>query len=149
MSWRRNELSRVVDPVAWLPREESAFCYIRASTAISDKHLGLDEERWLVLERWRVEDFSEEEGQTKLKAVIPDEEFLVVFDEEHVFRISRSTFLAHWRDMFLPSRDDALMISPSGAWCLFYCHEDEFEFGRKKGPNQRITDNSGASPLRV
>jgi hypothetical protein len=39
-----------------------------------------------------------------------------------------STFVEQWRDIFLPSRDDAIIIDENHQWALFYCHEDEFEF---------------------
>lgn len=54
----------------------------------------------------------------------------VIFEPDAVFDAPVKFLLANWRDIFCPSRDDALIVSLDQDWVMFYCHEDEFEFGR-------------------
>jgi hypothetical protein len=138
MNWRHKELSEFGDSIAWLPKEDAALVYASALAKTSNDHYGLDERFWKISARWDVDHVGEEEGRTKLAALLGAEDFFVVYGEEEVFRVSSSVFISRWRDMFLPSRDDVVVIPPSEEWCLFYCHEDEFEFGKKKEPNQAL-----------
>jgi hypothetical protein len=41
-------------------------------------------------------------------------------------------FLAKWQDIFVPARDDAIVLHNLGAGVLFYCHEEELEYGHRK-----------------
>jgi hypothetical protein len=41
-------------------------------------------------------------------------------------------FVRYWQDMLSPSRDDAVILPEDRGGVLFYCHEDEFEFGRQR-----------------
>jgi hypothetical protein len=136
MSWRKKELNRMGNSLSWLPKEEAAAVYARASASTSETRHGLNEEAWPIRERWDVEKISEEEAVAKLSEHIRSEEFFVVFGREDVCRIARAVFISHWRDMFCPARDDVVLIPESDEWCVFYCHEDEFEAGLKKQPNQ-------------
>jgi hypothetical protein len=43
--------------------------------------------------------------------------------------LTAADFVARWRSLFLPSRDDAMILHNANKSILFYCHEDELEFG--------------------
>ena len=40
-------------------------------------------------------------------------------------------FVRNWQDLLMPSRDDAVILPEGRGVVLFYCHEDEFEFGEQ------------------
>lgn len=135
MNLRRNELSHFSDLLAWLAKDDAKRVYDSASVKTSTERYGLDEQFWEIATRWNVSG-NEEKDNAKLSSLL-SEEFFLVFGDNEVCRISRSSFIKHWRDMFVPSRDDVIVIPSSEEWCLFYCHDDEFEFGRKKASTGR------------
>jgi hypothetical protein len=54
----------------------------------------------------------------------------VVYEPHEVFDAATRFFVDNWRALFCPSRDDVIIQSLDQDWVLYYCHEDEFEFGR-------------------
>ena len=67
-----------------------------------------------------------------LKARLPStQELVVVFGGDDCFRCSSDFFIENWSNIFVPSRDDALVYSLESPIILFYCHENEFEVGRR------------------
>lgn len=59
------------------------------------------------------------------------QELVVVFGGDDSFRCSGNFFVENWSDIFVPSRDDAMVYSPESSFILFYCHENEFEVGQR------------------
>ena len=59
------------------------------------------------------------------------QEVVVVLGGDDCFRCSNEFFIENWPDLFVPSRDDAMVYSTSSPFVLFYCHETEFEIGRR------------------
>ncbi|MBX3739235.1 MAG: hypothetical protein KF715_21285 [Candidatus Didemnitutus sp.] len=136
MSWRKQELARFSTSLSWLPEDKAQRTFARANATTSRGRYGLNESVWDIRERWDVEKIGASATRAKLASYARDEEFFLCFGSHDVCRISRIAFLDHWQDMFAPSRDDVVVMPDSEEWCLFYCHEDEFEAGRKKAPNQ-------------
>ena len=56
---------------------------------------------------------------------------VVVFGRHQVCRRGGDFFVRNWQDLLSPSRDDAVILPEDRGVVLFYCHEDEFEFGRR------------------
>lgn len=132
MSRRTEELNRFSARLSWLSEEDAALVFTRANKALSQNRYGLDENTWEILEHWDVEKLGLPATREKLDAHVRDESFLICFGRKDVCRAGRTFFLDHWQDMFVPSRDDILVISESGTWAAFYWHEDEFEVGRPR-----------------
>jgi hypothetical protein len=137
MTPRQKELSQFTE-LSWLAVDAAGSDFSVAIKATSDEHYGLNEHIWEIVERWDIEFVGEEETRSRLAAHVLDSEVVVFFGPQDVCRMSRETFLMHWQDMFMPSRDDVVIMPTSSAWCLFYCHEDEFEVGRRKKPNKAL-----------
>jgi hypothetical protein len=136
MTSRQRELAHFASKLSWLPADAAGRDFSVAREATSTERYGLDEQRWEVIERWDVEHAGEDATRSRLARHAIDSEVIAYFGPQDVCRMSRETFLAHWQDMFMPSRDDVVVMPPSGVWCLFYCHEDEFEAGRRRTPNK-------------
>ena len=59
------------------------------------------------------------------------QQVVVVFGRDECFSCSSAFFLENWPDIFVPSRDDTMVYSNDTILILFYCHENEFEVGRR------------------
>ena len=55
----------------------------------------------------------------------------IVYGEEEVSVLSAADFVSHWRSIFVPCRDDAIILHNFNKSILFYCHEDELEHGMR------------------
>ncbi len=149
MTPRQKELAHFGSKLSWLPNDAAERDFAVAREATSKERYGLDEQLWEVIERWDVENAGEDATRSRLARHAIDPEVIAYFSPQDVCRMSREVFLAHWQDMFMPSRDDVIVMPLSGGWCLFYCHEDEFEAGKRRRPNsessgsQQPTQDSG------
>ncbi len=126
MQHRVQELSWLPD-IEWLSPEDAARIHDRADRLQSREHYGLVPELVRVVER-----VSAKTDMTKWLLVrVPARTLrvLIVFARGQVCRLSTTTFIESWQDIFCPSRDDAIILDEDADWVLFYCHEDEFEFG--------------------
>jgi hypothetical protein len=125
MHWRVKELSWLAPAIEWLPPDDALRAYQRVDGLQSHEHYGFDPSAVRSIERVS----SETDVKTWLQErVLRSERVIVVFGRDAVCRLPTSTLVEQWRDIFLPSRDDAFIIDESHQWALFYCHEDEFEF---------------------
>jgi hypothetical protein len=125
MHWRVKELSWLAPAIEWLSPEDALRIYQRVDRLQSHQHYGFDPSA--------VRDIERVSSETDVTAwlqerVLRSERAIVVFGCDAVCRLPVSTLIEQWRDMFLPSRDDVIIIDESREWALFYCHEDEFEF---------------------
>lgn len=67
-----------------------------------------------------------------LQARIRETQQLVVVFGEDACCVCGSGFLAeNWSDVFVPSRDDAIIYSNDTQHILFYSHENQFEAGQR------------------
>jgi hypothetical protein len=135
MPWRKQELARFSNALSWLPQEQARPAFERANAGTARDRYGLDECVWEILDHWDVEKIGLSATRIKLAQHALDEAFLLFFSRDDICRVPRGLFLDEWQNMFGPSRDDVIVMPEAGAWCLFYCHEDEFEAGRRKEPN--------------
>src|SRR5437773_723557 len=126
MHWRAKDLSETLPDADWLSESEARAVYDRVTPLLSHDHYGL--ESTIVRDLQRIP--ADAAAPDWLSSRIPrDESLLLIFGSREVCRIPSSAFHAHWRHLFYPSRDDVVIISERGGWVLFYCHEDEFEYG--------------------
>lgn len=56
----------------------------------------------------------------------------IVYGDDEVCVVSAEEFVANWKDIFVPARDDAVILHNLSDAILFYCHEEELEFGYRK-----------------
>lgn len=67
-----------------------------------------------------------------LRARMPgSQQVVVVFGKDESFVCSSVFLVENWSDVFVPSRDDAMIYSNDTPLILFYCHENEFELGQR------------------
>ena len=131
MHWRKVELDNHKDHIQWLDDARAKKTYTLAGLFDSKRHLGLNSETVGNIERLEFGDDSS--GATEwLKLRIPiSDRLVVVFGEDECFGCSAEFFLQNWRDLILPSRDDAIIFSDNSSLVAFYCHENEFELGER------------------
>jgi hypothetical protein len=130
VNWRRNELAHFGDQIAWLGPAEAAGAFDRATPLTSKSHYGLDPAAVAGIERLDVDEPGPE-ATAWLSRRIGVGTVLVVFDRQQVCRMDGTFFVRNWQDLLCPSRDDAVILSEDRGVVLFYCHEDEFEFGQQ------------------
>ena len=131
MNWRRDELEHFGDRLIWLSEVEAASVYNRALQFASKSHYGLDPATVADIERLDVDE-PDPEANAWLSRRVGDGPVLVVFGEHQVCRMAGHFFVENWQEFLCPSRDDAVILPEVGGGVLFYCHEDEFEFGQRR-----------------
>ncbi|MCB1277714.1 hypothetical protein [Prosthecobacter sp.] len=126
MHWRAKEFSETLTDADWLSESDARVVYDRVTPLMSRDHYGL--EATAVRDLQRIP--ADAAATDWLSSRIPqDESLLLIFGSREVCRVPAWAFHEHWQDLFCPSRDDVVIISERGGWILFYCHEDEFEYG--------------------
>jgi len=56
----------------------------------------------------------------------------IVYGEADVAVVESETFLQRWWAVFVPGRDDAVILHNLSPAIMFYCHEQELEIGQRK-----------------
>lgn len=128
MNIRRNQMAHFGGSIAWLDGVSAEAAYEQWIAYSSNDRYGLDDERVAAIEHADADD--DHVIEKWLKERCEGNIVRVIFGRDAVFVASIDFFLKNWRDIFCPSRDDALIINEENKWIMFYCHEDEFEFGR-------------------
>ncbi|NHQ91268.1 hypothetical protein [Janthinobacterium lividum] len=129
--WRVEELKHHSADIAWLDAEDARRAYDLVGLHDSKTHLGLNVDTVDSIERLAFGD-DVAIASSWLRARVPGiQQVVVVFGEDECF-ISSSVFLIeNWSDIFVPSRDDAMIYSKDTPLILFYCHENQFEVGQR------------------
>jgi hypothetical protein len=128
VKWWRNELARFGDRLTWLDEGETSRAYEFAMRFSSKSRYGLEPDAVRNIERLDVDDPSVDSNTWLIERIGMDS-VTVILSRQEICRMEGSFFAAEWRDMLCPSRDDAIILCEGSAGILFYCHEDEFEFG--------------------
>lgn len=125
------EYSEAAIPARWLEPKKAQNAYEYALKYSHPKRLGLNQETVANIDRLIVESYSVAHGW--LNARLPSTGTVqIVYSEADVAVVEASVFLAKWQDIFVPSRDDAVVLHNLSATVLFYCHEEELEIGQRK-----------------
>ncbi|MGK5016105.1 hypothetical protein [Janthinobacterium sp. HLS12-2] len=129
--WRIQELEHHSANIAWLNAESARRAYDLVGLHDSKTHLGLNVNTVGSIER--IEFGDDAAIATKwLRARVPEiQQVVVVFGENDCFLCSSVFLVENWSDIFIPSRDDAMVYSNDTPLILFYCHENEFEVGQR------------------
>ncbi|QYG08428.1 hypothetical protein [Janthinobacterium sp. PAMC25594] len=129
--WRVQELNHHSADIVWLDAEGAGRAYHLVRLHDSKTHPGLDVNTVDSIERFAFG--NDVVSATRwLRARVPGiQQVVVVFGKDESF-VCNSVFLVeNWSDIFVPSRDDAMICSNDTPLVLFYCHENAFEVGQR------------------
>jgi len=129
--WRVEELKLYAGNIEWLNAVDARNAYDLVGLYDSKIHYGLNTNVVDSIERLEFGDdvaAATEWLRTRLSIA---QEVIVVFGGNDCFRCNSAFFIENWSDIFVPSRDDAMVYSCEGHFILFYCHENEFEVGQR------------------
>jgi len=131
MSFRAAEYSGIGLAARWLSSEHAVNAYNYALQFTSKDRYGLCESTVDSIERLDIESYSVADAWVK-ERIIAEGTVQVVYGKDQVCVIPAAEFLANWRKIFMPARDDAVVLHNLGPGVLFYCHEEELEYGQRK-----------------
>ena len=115
----------------WLTEERAKNAYAHALQFSSNKRYGLNEQTTDNVERHIIE--SRSIADAWLRARMRAEGTLqVVYGPDNVCVLDAAAFLSCWQDVFVPSRDDAIILHNIEKTVFFYCHEEELEAGTRR-----------------
>ncbi|WP_426089633.1 hypothetical protein [Janthinobacterium sp. PSPC1-1] len=129
--WRVQELNHHSADIVWLNAEGAGRAYHLVGLHDSKTHLGLDVNTVDSIERFA---FGNDVAiaTSWLRARLPGiQQVVVVFGEDDCFLCSSVFLIENWSDIFVPSRDDAMVYSNDTSLILFYCHENAYEVGQR------------------
>lgn len=129
--WRVQELNHHSADIVWLNAEGAGRAYHLVHLHDSKTHLGLDVNTVASIERLA---FGNDVAiaTSWLRARVPGiQQVVVVFGEDDCFVCSSVYLVENWSDIFVPSRDDAMVYSNDTPLILFYCHENAYEVGQR------------------
>lgn len=129
--WRVQELNHHSADIVWLNAEGARRAYHLVHLHDSKTHLGLDVNTVASIERLA---FGNDVAiaTSWLRARVPGiQQVVVVFGEDDCFVFSSVYLVENWSDIFVPSRDDAMVYSNDTPLILFYCHENAYEVGQR------------------
>ncbi|ATD60791.1 MAG: hypothetical protein ACOH2S_04395 [Janthinobacterium svalbardensis] len=129
--WRVQELNHHSADIVWLNAEGAGRAYRLVGLHDSKTHLGLDVNTVGSIERFA---FGNDVAiaTSWLRARVPGiQQVVVVFGEDDCFLCSSVFLVENWSDIFVPSRDDAMVYSNDTPLILFYCHEKAYEVGQR------------------
>lgn len=129
--WRIEELKHHSKDISWLDAVEACRAYELVGLYDSKSHLGLNSQTVGSLGRLEFEKDVSTATDWLRSRISGIQELVVVFGADDCFRCSGNFFVENWSDIFVPSRDDAMVYSPESAFILFYCHENQLEVGQR------------------
>lgn len=128
---RRRELAHLEPALTWLSSTEAALAYQSAERFDCKTRYGLDPNSVCNVEVWQLtDDLAADTRWLRRRISEPVGSVIVVFGRAEVARMHVRSFLEHWSVMFMPARDDAIILPERGGWGLVYCHEEFFEYGK-------------------
>lgn len=131
LHWRIAELEHHASDIVWLDAAEALSAYALVGLYDSKVHLGLNTTTAGSVERLEFGDDVQTATEWLRARMSNPQEVVVVFGDDDCFRCSSVFFLENWPDIFVPSRDDAMVYSIENPLIVFYCHENEFEVGQR------------------
>ena len=127
---RANEYNQLSIPARWLDNEKAAHAYAFASQFDNRNRYGLNEATVSNIESLSIGSYSVADAW--LRARMPATGTVqVVYGRREVCVVDTTDFLAHWYNIFMPCRDDAIVVHNLESIVLFYCHEQVLEIGRR------------------
>ena len=130
MNYRDQEYKNLGLEVRWLDNEHAKNAYEFALKFSDTNRYGLNQDSVNNIEQHIIESYSV--ADQWLKSRLCNEGTLqVVYGPDEVCVINSDEFLQNWQQIFVPSRDDAIIFHNLDKTVLFYCHEEELEVGQR------------------
>jgi len=127
----QNEYKELGLDARWLTEERAKNAYAHALQFSDNKRYGLNEQTTDKIERHIIESRSIADAwlKTRLRA---EGTLQVVYGPDDVCVVDAAAFLNCWQDVFVPARDDAIILHNIDKTVFFYCHEEELEVGTRR-----------------
>lgn len=130
MNYHKKEYEDLSLVARWLDNEHAKHAYEYALKFSSSEKYGLNSNTVSNIETLIIESYSVADNWLKSR-ISKKGTVQVVYSEHEVCEVSAQDFLNSWQDIFVPSRDDAIMLHNLDDSVLFYCHEEELEIGHR------------------
>jgi len=124
---RQQEYEALGMQARWLSAEHA---YKYALSFSSTKRYGLNEETVSAIDRIVIESYSVADQWLKNR-IDSEDTIQIVYSDTEACVVESEKFLQNWKDLFVPSRDDAVVFHNLERTVLFYCHEEELEVGQR------------------
>jgi hypothetical protein len=135
------EYSQARIQARWLEPTKAQHAYAYALRYSHPKRLGLNEQTVEGIDRLVIESYAV--AKRWLAARLPAVGTVqVVYSESNVAVLNAIEFAARWHEIFVPARDDAVVLHNDSATVLFYCHEEELEIGQRND----LVQHAASSP---
>ncbi|QBE64448.1 hypothetical protein [Pseudoduganella lutea] len=112
----------------WLTEEHAKNAYAHALQFSDTNRYGLNEKTTHKIERHIIESRSVADIWLKTR-LCAQGTLQIIYGPDHVCVVDAEVFLKHWQDIFVPARDDAIILHNIDKTVFFYCHEEELEVG--------------------
>lgn len=121
----------------WLEPEKAQHAYDYALRYSHPKRLGLNEQTVSSIDRLVIESYAI--AKAWLSSRMPATGTVqIVYSESDVAVMEAADFIGRWHDIFVPARDDAVVLHNLSSAVMFYCHEEELEMGHRKDLVARV-----------
>jgi len=138
MSYRVTQIELLGFGTRWLTPERSKNAYQFALPYTHSKRYGLNEDTVEDIQRLEISDHAQAKRWLSDRFLV-EGTVQIVFGDDEVCVIDADKFIASWDQIFVPSRDDAVVLHNLNNQVLFYCHEEELEFGYRISPTIHST----------
>ena len=130
MNFRVAEYKELGIVARWLDPEKAKNAYEYALQFSDKTRYGLNQENVTGFERLEIA--SDSIADAWLSARFKKEGTVqIVYGDDEVNVLSAADFVSRWRSIFVPCRDDAIILHNLSKSILFYSHEDELEHGMR------------------
>lgn len=130
MNYRIKDYNSLGIEVRWLDEVRSKNAYEYALKFNSNTRYGLNDDTVANIEHLDIESYSVAKSWLSDR-LSKNGTLQIVYGHAEVCVIEAETFLARWADIFMPCRDDAIILHNNDETVLFYCHEEELEIGKR------------------
>jgi hypothetical protein len=137
MSYRVSQIESLDFGVRWLSPERSKNAYAFALSYTHSKRYGLNETTVEDIQRLEISDYRCAK-RWLAERVFAEGTVQIVYGDE-VCVVDSEKFIEYWDQIFVPARDDAIVLHNLNSQVLFYCHEEELEFGYRVSPIMQST----------
>jgi hypothetical protein len=131
MSFRESEYSEIGVAARWLDPVHAKNAYNYALQFSAKRYYGLCETTVSSIEHLDIESYAVADAWVKAR-MSAEGTVQVVYGGSEVCVLPAAEFLANWQRIFMPARDDAIVLHNLSSGVLFYCHEEELEYGQRK-----------------
>ena len=130
MNYHQKEHKDLGLDARWLDNEHAKHAYDCALRFCSNQKYGLNPNKVSNIEKLIIESYSVADNWLKGK-FNNNGTVQIVYSENEVCVVPAQDFVNNWRVIFVPSRDDAIVLHNLDDSVLFYCHEEELEIGHR------------------